>query len=137
METENLKPLSSFIFIPFIFFIFLRPFISGLAYPVFEIYYESFIISIAVAALFFSAYFVRPKNTVQAKVQAGPGTNAYILPVLLLLLSYIISTVTSVNIHNSVKETLKFLSYISVFFIVSKAGFRQKTTLIKTIVVAA
>jgi len=137
METENLKPLSSFIFIPLIFFIFLRPFISGLAYPAFEIYYESFIISTAIATLFFSACLVRPKNAVQAKTQAGPRTNAYALPVLLLLSSYIISTATSVNVHNSVQETMKFLSYISIFFIVSQANDKQKTTLIKTIVVAA
>ena len=137
METENLKPLSSFIFIPLIFFIFLRPFISGLTYPAFEIYYESFIISTAIATLFFSACLVRPKNAAQAKTQAGPRANAYILPALLLLSSYIISTATSVNIHNSAKETLKFLSYISIFFIISQANDRQKATLIKTIVVAA
>jgi len=137
METENLKPLSSFIFIPLIFLIFLRPFVSGLAYPAFEIYYESFIILTAIAALFFSVYSVRSKNSAQLKAQAWPGSNAYILPALLLLLSYIISTAASVNIHNSAKETLKFLSYISVFFIASQADDRQKTTLIKTIVIAA
>jgi len=137
METENLKPLSSFTFIPLIFFIFMRPFISGLAYPAFETYYESFIILISVAALLFSVYSASSKNTAQAKIQARPKTNAYILPASLLLLSYIISAATSVNIHNSFGETLKFLSYISVFFIVSQADNRQKTTLIKIIIIAA
>ena len=126
MEIKNSKPLSSPVFYLLLSLIFLRPFISGLAYPVFEMYFESFIISIALVVLLFSAQQFR-----ESKI------NTHILPIFLLLVSYIISTITSINIHNSIKETLKLLSYISVFFIVSQTDGRQKTILIKTIVVTA
>ncbi len=43
MENKNSKPLSSLIFI--------RPFVSGLAYPVFEFYYEITIITIAIITI--------------------------------------------------------------------------------------
>ncbi|MDO8602532.1 MAG: O-antigen ligase family protein [Candidatus Omnitrophota bacterium] len=126
MEKENPKLLSFPVFYLLLSVIFLRPFISGLAYPAFETYYESFIISIALAVLLLSAQRFR-----ELKI------NTLIFPILLLLASYVISTVTSINIYNSIKETLKLLSYISVFFIVSQIDGRQKIILIKTMVVTA
>jgi len=127
METENSKPLSPLIFVVLVPFIFIRPFVSGLAYPAFEIYYESLVISISLAIIF-------------SGCRGGFKTLPYIysiFPVLLLLLAYIISTITSVNIHNSVKDTLKFISYISVFFVASQADIGQKKILIKTILASA
>ena len=62
---------------------------------------------------------------------------SYIFPVLLLLFAYIISSIFSIDTQNSIKETAKFISFVSVFFIVSQASNRQKNALIKTIVIAA
>ena len=134
MEKENSKSLSSLIFLPLLSLIFLRPLVSGLAYPVFEFYYE--IIVIFLATMLFSTRFARSKNIVLAKPQAESRTNPFI-PILLLLSAYIVSTITSINLHNSFKETLKFISYISIFFIVSQADDNQKKSLIKAIVIAA
>ena len=134
MEKENSKSLSSIIFLPLLSLIFLRPLVSGLAYPVFEFYYE--IIVIFLATMLFSTRFARSKNIVLAKPQAESRTNPFI-PILLLLSAYIVSTITSINLHNSFKETLKFISYISIFFIVSQADDNQKKSLIKAIVIAA
>ena len=86
--------------------------------------------------MLFSTRFARSKNIVLAKPQAESRTNPFI-PILLLLSAYIVSTITSINLHNSFKETLKFISYISIFFIVSQADDNQKKSLIKAIVIAA
>ncbi|MEK6733152.1 MAG: hypothetical protein AABY55_05945, partial [Candidatus Omnitrophota bacterium] len=51
MEKENSKPLSSLIFLPLLSLVFIRPFVSGLAYPVFELWYEIIIIFLAVTSL--------------------------------------------------------------------------------------
>ncbi|MBU1912000.1 MAG: O-antigen ligase family protein [Candidatus Omnitrophica bacterium] len=144
MELEKSKPLSLFIFTPLAFLVFIRPFISGLAYPAFELWYEISIIFLVI--MIFSAHGVYPersrgvrlKNIVRVIRPGGESrTNPYILPISLLLLSYAISTITSVNIPNSLKESLKFLSYISVFFAVSQTDSDQKKILIKAIIAAA
>jgi hypothetical protein len=80
MKNTDSKPLSYIIFIPLLSLIFLRPFFSGLAYPVFESYYEIFIIFLAIAVI----------------VSRKEGLNlpsGYILPILLLLSACIISTI--------------------------------------------
>ncbi len=134
MENIKFKPISAYIFFPLLFLIFIRPFVSGLAYPVFEFYYE--ILVIFLATIFFSTRFVCSKNIVRARPQAESRTNPYI-PILLLLSACIVSTITSVNLHNSIKETLKFISYISIFFCVSSANEVQKKTIIKAMLISA
>jgi O-antigen ligase len=62
---------------------------------------------------------------------------AYRYPIFLLISTYIISTIFSINIQNSIKETIKFISYISIFFIVSQTNSDQKRALIKTMIAAA
>jgi len=124
MKDAESKPLSHIIFIPLLLLIFLRPFFSGLAYPVLESYYEIFIIFLAIVVI----------------MSRRGGLNlpyGYILPILLLLSAYIISTISSINIQNSFKETIRFISYASIFFIVSQINDSQKNTLIKIIVIAA
>ena len=124
MEKENSKSLSSFVFLPLLSLIFIRPFISGLAYPIFEFYYEILVIFLAIISL--------------AICRGGFKTLPYGYKAILIILSaYIISTITSVNLHNSLKETLKFISYISVFFIIYQTNDDQKNTLIKTLITAA
>ena len=134
MEKENSKPLASLIFLPLLSLIFLRPFVSGLTYPVFEFWYEISIIALMI--VLFSTRFANLKNIVRARPQAESRTNPFI-PILLLLSAYTVSTITSINLHNSLKETLKFISYVSIFFIVSQASDNQKKSLIKAIVIAA
>jgi len=128
MKDAESKPLSPIIFIPFLVFIFIRPFFSGMAYPVFEFYYEISIILTAIITL-------SHKNLHKSPLAAYEVN--YVYPILLLLSAYIISTATSINIHNSIKELMKFLSYLCAFFIVSQADSAQKNTLIKTIIIAA
>jgi len=140
MKNIESKPLSSFIFIPLLSLIFLRPFFSGLAYPELEIWYEILIISLAILT-FISEVSRRgglnlpygSKNIFFSESR----TNPYNLSIFLLLSAYLISTVFSINIHNSINETIKFISYFSIFFMVSKINEGQKKILIKAIVIAA
>jgi len=123
MKNAKSKGLSSLIFIPLILLIFLRPFFSGLLYPIVELYYENCIIFLALITL------LTNRNTL-----AG---SHYLPPIFLLLAAYLISTLTSVNIQNSFKEIIMFISCFSLFFMVSRAGDKQRKALIKTIVIAA
>jgi len=132
MEHIKSKSLSSLIFILLACFIFIRPFFSGLAYPVFEFYYETAVISLAIIILFLSLREVYLKRSQDVRAK-----NNYAIPIILLSLAYIFSTAVSINIQNSLKETIKFISYISVFFIVSQADGNQKKILIKIIVICA
>ncbi|MFA5388694.1 MAG: O-antigen ligase family protein [Candidatus Omnitrophota bacterium] len=66
-------------------------------------------------------------------VTMGP----YGMAIGLLLLSYALSTIFSINIHNSLKEVLRFISCVSVFFIVSRLKGPKKDILVKTMVIAA
>lgn len=126
MEHVKSKPLSSIIFFPLLLLIFLRPFFSGLAYPALESYYENLIIFFAVLTLFIEAkrFRIFPKTFDN-------------FPVLLLLLAYSVSTIYSVNIKNSLVETVKFISFFAVFFMVSQTDEKQKNILIKTMVFTA
>lgn len=123
MEHTESKPLSTFIFIPLLSIIFIRPFLSGLAYPAFELYYKNLIISLAIITML----FYRNRSL----------RNAYNLPILMLLLAYIISSMSSVNIQNSIEEVIKLISYISIFFIVSMTDDKQKKNIVKIMVAAA
>lgn len=123
MKTEKSKPLSSLIFILLLSLILLRPFFSGLAYPALEFYYQNCIIFLAIMVLLFNKKLLLE--------------NPYNLPLLLLLSAYLISTITSINIQNSVKEIIKFISYFCIFFLVSQTNDGQKRSLIKTIVISA
>ncbi len=83
------KPLSPIIFIPFLVLIFIRPFFAGMAYPVFEFYYEISLILTAIIAL-------SHKNLHKSPLAAYEVNYTY--PILLLLSAYIISTAISINI---------------------------------------
>lgn len=126
MKDAESKPLSRIIFIPLLLLIFLRPFFSGLAYPLLESYYENCAIILAILLLLSEQRF-----------RLNLKTNPYNLPISLLLTGYIISTICSIDIQNSFKETIRFISYASIFFIVSQVNESQKNTLIKTIVISA
>jgi O-antigen ligase len=110
--------------------IFIRPFVSGLAYPVFEFWYEIAVISTAITTI---RHRVSPSSYAKASEDrlATHGVGLVIL-----VLAYIISTPTSINIHNSLKEVMKFLSYVSVFFIASNMDENRKKVVIKTIVIS-
>ncbi|MBL7198292.1 MAG: O-antigen ligase family protein, partial [Candidatus Omnitrophica bacterium] len=123
MEEAKSKPLSSLVFIPLLALIFLRPFLSGLAYPVLENYSQNCLITLAIIALFFNR-----KERVR---------NPYGLAIALLMLSYLVSAAFSVNIRNSISEIIKFISYLSLFFLVSQGDEKQRKITIKTIVIAA
>lgn len=124
-DTES-KPLSFLIFAFLAFLIFLRPFFSGLAYPVLEFYYENIIIILGVSLLLFERH---SRLTLK--------TNPCNLAISLLLAGYIVSAIFSINLQNSLKETFRFISCFSIFFIVSQTSDSQKNTLIKIIVASA
>ena len=124
MENAKSKGLSSVIFIPLLFFIFIRPFLSGLTYPSLEIYYQNSIIFLGIISLLFD---VRGPH-----VRGRASNMRYLLPISLLLLAHIISTLSSINIQNSINETIKFIGYLSIFFVVSQADLRQRKSLVKT-----
>lgn len=123
MEPIKSKPLIPFIFILLSALIFIRPFFSGLAYPILEIHYQNCIITLAIISLFINRRMILK--------------NPYNPPILLLLLAYLISSISSVNIGNSLKETIKLISSFCVLFLVSQADEEQKKSLIKTIITAA
>lgn len=125
MENMKYKSLSPFIFIPLAFIVFIRPFVSGLAYPSFEFYYENVVILLAILLIIFKL------NNNRVQIEACK------YPLLLLISAYISSNIFSVNIQNSLKETVKFISYASLFFLVLQADFKQKNIIIKSIVIAA
>ena len=132
MDQIKFKSLSSLIFTLLACLIFIRPFFSGLTYPVFEFYYETAVISLAIITLFLSLREVYLKHNQDVRAK-----NNYVIPILLLFLAYISSTITSINIQNSLKETIKFISYVSIFFVVSHASSEQKKILVKIIVICA
>ena len=117
MEHIKSKPLSSLIFIPLLSFIFFRPFFSGLAYPEFEFYYENCVIFTAIVQILFergkkNIFSTSSKNIFFSESRTTPCN----LSIFLLLSAYLISTVFSINIQNSIKETIKLISYFSIFF---------------------
>lgn len=126
MENIKSKSLSPLILIPLLSLIFIRPFFSGLAYPKSELYYEILIISLAAFT-----FFMEIKN----RFKILPDDFKY-FPALALLSAYSMVSLFSINKINSAHETLKFISFASVFFIVSQIDDKQKTLLIKTIVIA-
>ncbi|MBU4342948.1 MAG: O-antigen ligase family protein [Candidatus Omnitrophica bacterium] len=127
MKNAESKPLSSLIFFPLLSLIFLRPFFSGLAYPALELYYQNLIIFLAITTLAVKA---------KARFRVFP-LRFDNFPVIFLLFAYSIATIFSINIQNSLTETIKFISFFSVFFMVSQIDEKQKKILIKAIVLAA
>ena len=127
MEQKKSKSLSFLIFIPLLSLIFIRPFVSGMAYPVFELYYETCLTLFGIITLCLSV----------RRLKYMPKDIYIVIPIAIMLISYTISTILSINIQNSIKELLKFISCLSIFFIISMAEERQKKLLIKTIVFSA
>jgi len=132
MEQVKSKPLSPFIFIPLLLLIFIRPLLSGLAYPVLEIYYENCVIFLAIISLLFSYPFRG-----EGKGEGKSKKPSYALPILLLLLAYLISSITSIDVQSSIGETIKFVSYVCTFFLVLQADERQKKAILRLIVLTA
>lgn len=126
MKNAESKPLPRIIFIPLLLLIFIRPFFSGLAYPAFESSYQY--CAIILAALLLSS---------EQRFRANLDTSPYSLGISLFLIGYVISAIFSINIANSTRESIRFISHIAVFFIVSQINSSQKNTLIKAIVTAA
>lgn len=126
MEFSKSKPLSYFIFVPLLFLVFIRPFFSGLAYPHIELYFQNSLIFLAILTLIVEVkrFEIFPRNYDN-------------FPVLFLLAAYAISCSASSDIQNSLAETIKFVSFAAIFFIVSQCSGAQKTKLIKVIVTAA
>ncbi|MDP8229998.1 MAG: O-antigen ligase family protein [Candidatus Gorgyraea atricola] len=89
-------------------------------------FYENILIFLAIMILFMerSRFKLYPKNFSN-------------FPVIFLLFAYAISTIFSINIQNSIRETLKFISFFAIFFMVSQSDEKQKKLLLKTIVIAA
>lgn len=127
MKQAKSKSLSSFIFIPLLLLILIKPFFSDLAYPAFEFWYEILIFFLGIIGIF----SIRPHRQTRSNniVQAGA--------ILILLSAYIISTTVSNNPGKSFKEILRLISYISVFYLVSGTSQEQKKTIIKVIVTCA
>ncbi len=123
MVNIKLKSFSWGIFTLLVVLIFIRPFLSGLAYPALEIYYQNCIIFLAIASLFINKK-IRFKNP-------------YELPILLIFLAHLVSFTSSVNIQNSIKELIRFITFFSAFFLVSQASDTQKKSLIKIISLSA
>ena len=122
MEELKQKPLSVLVFIPLLLLILIRPFFSGLAYPTIELYYENIIIFMAIMTL----------------LTCRAGLNLpYKLAITLLAASYALSTFFSINMQNSIAETVKFISFFSIFFMVSQLDERQKKLLIDKLVLVA
>jgi len=127
MEQEKPAGLPPIIFTSLLCLVLIRPFFSGLAFPVFEYYYE---ICLIVIAIITSCLSIERFKSLPQKIHAN-------LPVFLLLICYISSTVISININNSIKELVRFISCLCVFFVTSKVDNGQKNALIKSIVLSA
>ena len=127
MELEKSKPLSILVFIPLSLLIFFRPFFSGLAYPVLERYFESLIIFFAITTFAIEA---------KKRFSLFPKTFEY-FPALAILAAYLIATAHSINTQNSIAETAKFMSFASMFFMVSLMDSAQKKIIIRGIIAAA
>ena len=122
MESTNPKALPSFIFAPLLLLIFIRPFFSDLVLPAVDICYQSLII----LSLFIS-FLINKKDAFK---------NNYVLAPLLILASYLISSVLHGMLQNSILEIMKFCGFVSIFLLVSQANKSQKNLLLKTIVIA-
>ena len=122
MKDIKIKSLLLFVFIPLLFLIFCRAFFSGLTYPILENYYQNSIIFLAIISMFFNRA-IRIKNS-------------YTIPIILLLLAYLVSGIGSINIQNSIKEIIKFVSYLCIFFLVSQGNDKEKKIIVKTIVIS-
>ncbi|MFH1478508.1 MAG: O-antigen ligase family protein [Candidatus Omnitrophota bacterium] len=61
----------------------------------------------------------------------------FVMPIAIMLLSYLISHIFSVNFENSTKEIIRFISYIMIFSMVGLSNRSQKDTLIKIMVFSA
>jgi len=123
MKNAKSPSLSHFICLSLLALVFVRPFFSGLAYPTLEIYYQNLAIFLAIITL-----LTNKKSRFK---------NPYDFPLLLILAAYLISTIFSVNIQNSIREISKFISYFCIFFLISQADERQKNFIIKTVVLSA
>ena len=127
MKNNESNPIPVFIFIPLCILVFIRPFFSGLAYPVFELYYENILIFLALLVFIAGA---------KTKFRTFPY-NFNNFPVLFLLCAYSVSTIFSIDVRNSISEMIKFASFAALFFVVSQSGVNQKKIIVKTIIAAA
>ena len=123
MEGIKSKSLTLLIFIPLALFIFMRPFLSGLAYPSLEFYYQNGLIILAALGIL--------------TIRGSRIKNNYTAPILLLLGAYALSTMTGINTKNSVQELTRLVSCVSIFFLVSQGDDDQKKSLVKIMVFSA
>ncbi len=104
-------------------FIFIRPFISSLAFPYLNFIYSAFLI------LFLAKSGLIKKDSFN-KIQGAK------YPLIFFCFSLIISLVFSVNRLNSVTELYKYITGLSLFLIAASLNYKNTNTLIKTIVLA-
>jgi len=103
--------------------IFIRPFISSLAFPCLNSLYSALFLIFLIAWLIY-------KGTSIKKIYALK------YPLILFCLALIISLVFSINKLNSLKELYKYISGILLFFVVVSLTYENKIRLIQTIIFA-
>jgi len=103
--------------------IFIRPFISSLAFPYLNSIYSSLLIG-------FLVIWIINKGIPLKKIQC------FKYPLILFCLALIISLVFSSNKLNSFKELYKYISGILLFLIVVSLTYENKIRLIRTIILA-
>jgi len=110
-------------FVILLILIFIRPFISSLAFPYLNMVYSALFV-------IFLLFWVSLKGWPLNKIQ----TLKY--PIILFCLALIISTFCSINIFQSFKELYKYISGLLVFFIAINLDRVNKTKTIRAIVLA-
>ncbi len=104
-------------------FIFIRPFISSLAFPYLNSLYSALFLIFLIVWLIYKGISIR-------KIQPLK------YPLTLLCLALIISVVFSIDKLNSLKELYKYISGILLFLIVASLTYENKIRLIHTIILA-
>jgi len=103
--------------------IFIRPFISSLAFPCPDFLYSSLLLIVTIAWIIYRGI---PLNKIKAL-----GS-----PLILFCSALIISTVFSIDKLHSLDELLKYITYLSAFIIAASLTENEKTRLIQVIVFA-
>lgn len=103
--------------------IFIRPFISSLAFPCLNFLYSALLIIFFIAWIIYRGLSFQKIKTLK-------------IPLILFSLALIISTMFSINKLNSLNELLKYITYLSIFLIIPSLTNEEKIRLIQTIVVA-
>jgi len=99
--------------------IFIRPFISGLLFPLADIYYSAIF-------LLFSLLWL----SIRKKPVFGTSVN---YPLIFFFLSVVLSCLLSPNIAKSFKAIHKYLTYLAGFYLAAQANDKERSRIILTI----